>query len=268
MKKLLLLCALLTGCAAIALCAEPSKTDAKVHGVWQWSVTNRANGKTVNMPVWKIYCPDGSFITVSTASGISEQPSRATCAGTYDVRPDGVIVEKIEKSSNGFRPGDKNALAYSVDGNAMTVEFTNKSDRKVRETWRRVCHDVDAAKAAKGAKRAAKYGLAGLWQKRLTTGSGRRVYLPVYKIIRTDGTFDVIENTPEKAEPTVQGYYRIDSKTDYTEFVTRTATDPDLLGRGNRISCTYLDDGSMLARYRMPGRSADAVEEWVRVVCR
>ncbi len=258
---------MLTGCAAGALCAEPSKADAKVHGVWQWSVKNHENGKTVDMPIWKIYYPDGSFITFSTSFGISE-PSRATCAGTYYVRSEGVIVEKIRKSSNGFRPGDKNALAYSVDGKVMTVEFTNKSDRKVQETWRRVCDDVDAAKAAKGAKRAAKYGLAGLWQKRLTTGSGRRIYLPVYKIIRTDGTFDVIENTSEKAEPTVQGYYRIDSESDYTEFVTRTTTDPDLIGRGNRISCKHLDGDIMQVRYRMPGRPADAVEEWVRIECR
>lgn len=266
MKKLFLLCAIVMNCALRANCADPATPDAKkVQGIYQLCVKNPENGKTICMPLWKIYDSDGTFVIFTSAFNASSASS-ATCLGTYEVRPDGVIVENIEAASNGFRKGDKNDLTYSIDGEIMTVSFTNKVQRKVSETWFRVCGSVDAERDAKNAKRAVKYGLAGLWQLRIKMPDGKYAYAPIYKNLGADGTFTLMNAVGERAKAASQGRYEAGSKKSYTEFVTATSADPDLLDRGNAMKWKRVDGDAIQVTFRMPGRSADSVEEWVRVV--
>ena len=237
-------------CALRANCADPATPDAKkVQGIYQLCAKNPENGKTICMPLWKIYDSDGTFVIFASAFD-ALSASSATCSGTYEVRPDGVIVENIEAASNGFRKGDKNDLAYSIDGDIMTVSFTNKVQRKVSETWFRVCGSVDAERDAKSAKRAVKYGLAGLWQLRIMMPNGKYAYAPIYKNLGADGTFTLMNAMGERAKAASQGRYEAGSKKLYTEFVTATSTDPDLLDRGNAMKWKRVDGDAIQVTFR------------------
>ncbi len=70
----------------------------------------------------------------------------------------------------------------------------------------------------------------------------------------------------ERAKAASQGRYEASSKKSYTEFVTATSTDPDLLDRGNAMKWKRVDGDAIQVTFRMPNRSHDTVEEWTRVV--
>lgn len=257
MKKLLLVCAVMAYSLLPAKNpAAPAKSAAKnVCGIYH------SNGGL--LPFIKIYNTDGTFISFATA-GISYNPSTPTVTGTYKVKSKSKLVETLRESSTMFQPGDKNLITYAQRDNMMELAFRRPDGYQARETWKCLAGPSDDA----GRHKAVTTPMTGIWQMRRLTSDGSYLYLPKYKVLRADGTFAVINASGQAAEVTVQGRYEMDSVADYTEFVTDTSTDPDLLGRGNRIHCEFRNLDTLRVTFRMPGRQNDSVEEWVRILGR
>ncbi len=243
--------------------AAPAKSAAKnVRGIYQsYKVDSDGSGRV--LPFIKIYNTDGTFISFTTA-GSSYNQSKPIVTGTYKVKSKSKIEETLKESSTMFRPGDKNKIAYALYDNIMGLAFRRPDGLQAHETWKSLAGQSDNA----GKRKAVITPMTGIWQMRRLTADGRYLYLPKYKVLRTDGTFAVINAYGQAAEVTVQGRYEMDSAADYTEFVTDTTTDPDLLGRGNRIHCEFRNLDTLRVTFRMPGHQNDSVEEWVRILDR
>lgn len=108
----------------------------------------------------------------------------------------------------------------------------------------------------------------GVWQQVQTAkNDGRLIRLPVWKVLQGDGTFCtfLIGDETGLSLITNQGTYEWESDTTFVEHVTGSITDPQLVGKDNRLYYQFEGNDLMRVRYRVPGASRDGRETWVRV---
>ena len=121
---------------------------------------------------------------------------------------------------------------------------------------------------AAGNENKPKHPLTGVWQQMQTSQSdGHAMLLPVWKVMQADGTFCtfLIANQTGQSIITNQGRYEVTSDSTLVETVSGSITDPELVGKGNRLTYTFKNKDTMHVSYRMPGASHDGHEDWVRV---
>lgn len=110
--------------------------------------------------------------------------------------------------------------------------------------------------------------LVGVWQQvQATEGGEHEINLPVWKVVQSDGRFCtfLIANKEGKSIQTTNGTYKITSETTYEEHIVGSITDPDLIGKSNKITYEFDGKDRITIRYTLPGRQREGVEQWVRV---
>lgn len=110
--------------------------------------------------------------------------------------------------------------------------------------------------------------LQGVWQQVQTAkNDGHIIRLPVWKVLQGDGSFCtfLIGDETGLSIITNQGRYEVESDSTFDEHVTGSITDPQLVGKSNRLYYELQGNDLMRVRYRVPGASRDGRETWVRV---
>ncbi len=110
--------------------------------------------------------------------------------------------------------------------------------------------------------------LVGVWQQVQTSKTdGHVMQLPVWKVMQADGSFCafLIANQQGQSIITNQGRYSVENDSVLTEHIEGSITDPELVGKGNRIAYRFEGKDKLHISYRMPGASHDGHEDWVRV---
>lgn len=142
--KLLLLLALL---APLSLCAEETKKQPALTGVWQQVQAARHDGHIMTLPVWKVLQGDGSFCTFLIANATGQ--SVITNEGSYEVTSDSTVVEHVTGSITDLDiVGKKLTLTYHFEGkDTLHVSYrVPGASRDGHETWVRVKLEVPKEK--------------------------------------------------------------------------------------------------------------------------
>ncbi len=110
--------------------------------------------------------------------------------------------------------------------------------------------------------------LPGIWQQmQKSENGGHFIKLPVWKVLQNDGTFCtfLIANKKGQSIITNEGRYEIVSDTVVNEHVTGSITNPELVGKDNRITYRFVGIDRIDITYRLPNAPADGHETWQRV---
>ena len=110
--------------------------------------------------------------------------------------------------------------------------------------------------------------LIGVWQQVQTSKTdGHLMQLPVWKVMQKDGTFCtfLIANEHGQSVITNQGRFTVVNDSTVTEHINGSITDPELVGKENRITYHFDGKDKIHVSYRMPGATRDGQEDWVRV---
>lgn len=110
--------------------------------------------------------------------------------------------------------------------------------------------------------------LQGIWQQvQKGKHEGDMVRLPVWKVMQGDGHFCtfLVANAEAKSIITNKGKYSVLSDSTFVEYVQGSITDPNLIGKANKITYTMPDKDTIHITYRLEGASRDGHETWVRV---
>lgn len=274
-RSVFLLAALLAGVWTVS--AQDTEgillSESRIPGVYQrCTPVTFADGDTKFKadPFLKIYNPDGSFYTV-LALPERTMPAILTNCGTYRILSEKQLVESLSESFyDSHKAGDESVIDYAVDEKVLYFVFPSGAGVG-REAWYAIGRPAAAPEKskipAKAEALAAK--IVGVWQLSYSTAEGKRVYAPVYKIYRADGTFTTLSITSQSglAAITAQGTYRVKDGSKYEESVLESATDPDLAGSDTAIECNFTDDAgnAMRLTLTLEGRDAEGTEEWSRV---
>lgn len=110
--------------------------------------------------------------------------------------------------------------------------------------------------------------LAGIWQQVDTNEQdGNMMRLPVWKVLQKDGSFCVFLIAGKSGQSIIanQGTYAQTSDSTYTERLTGSITNDELVGKENTIVYHFASKDRLLVKYQLPGSKVTAVETWVRV---
>lgn len=113
-----------------------------------------------------------------------------------------------------------------------------------------------------------KVTLAGIWQQvQQDPQTHKSINLPVWKVLENDGTFHVFLIADAKCQCIItnQGRYELKSDSTFTERITGSITDANLVGRSNTITYHFDGQDKMNISYQMPGATTKTNETWVRV---
>lgn len=113
-----------------------------------------------------------------------------------------------------------------------------------------------------------KIPLAGIWQQvQLDSQSNKAIHLPVWKVLENDGTFHVFLIADAKCQCIItnQGLYEVKSDSTFSERITGSITDANLVGRSNTITYHFDGPDKMNISYQIPGAASQTNETWVRV---
>lgn len=108
----------------------------------------------------------------------------------------------------------------------------------------------------------------GIWQQvQFAKTDGHPMILPVWKVMRSDGTFStfLIATRSGQSIITTEGSFKVANDSTFVENITGSLTDPQLKGKSNKLIFHFLDEDTMNVSYRMPGSTRDAHERWIRV---
>lgn len=132
-------------------------------GIWQLAVPSEYNTEKTNFaPVWKIYCPDGTFTVMAWKS--TEQSAYITTTGNYTTEGDTIINESVTYSSHDtINTGMRNRIATEyIDNNCMVAHhYVASTGNKWEELWKRLTlgepntTDITTDDAKKSAKASA-----------------------------------------------------------------------------------------------------------------
>jgi hypothetical protein len=110
--------------------------------------------------------------------------------------------------------------------------------------------------------------LCGIWQQVQQAKDGSRVVrLPVWKVMQTDNHFStfLIANEQAKSIITNRGEFKVTSDSTLIEYVKGSITDPELVGKSNKITYKLVDDDTMHISYKLPDAMREGHETWVRL---
>lgn len=113
-----------------------------------------------------------------------------------------------------------------------------------------------------------KVTLAGIWQQvQQDPQTHKSINLPVWKVLENDGAFHVFLIADAKCQCIItnQGRYELKSDSTFTERITGSITDANLVGRSNTITYHFDGQDKMNISYQMPGATTKTNETWVRV---
>lgn len=244
--------------------------ESQIPGIYQLTGSGSDVSRGEAMPFLKIYNPDGSFYTI-LAMPLRTQPAIITTSGTYRVLSERQLVESLGESVYGsHHAGDDNRIDYVVKDDIIYFVFPSGSGVG-REAWHTVCRPAAArAKRTPARAKALAESLEGVWQLCYNTDEGKRIYAPIYKIYRTDGMFVTVNITSQDgaARVSAQGRYAVKGPQEYSECVTESVTDPDLVGVETSFECVFTDGGRIYMRvsFTLPEREGTFTEEWARVI--
>ena len=110
--------------------------------------------------------------------------------------------------------------------------------------------------------------LEGIWQQvQVSKTDGHTMLLPVWKVLRSDGTFStfLIVNRSGQSVITNEGTYKMVNDSTIVEHITGSITDPQLMGKDNQLIFRLADNDTLQVSYKMPGHTREAHEKWIRV---
>lgn len=247
-------------------------SESPVPGIYQLFGIGPDGAQGEAMPFLKIYNADGTFCTV-LAVPERTQPGMLTNSGSYRVVSERQLVESLAESVyESHRAGDDNTMDYAVEEGVMWLTFPSGGGVG-REAWHVVGRPVAAGKAGRTPARAKALAeaLEGVWQLCYNTDEGRRVYAPIYKIYRADGTFSTVSFVSQAgtARISAQGSYAVRGPEEYVERISESAVAPELVGEETSLGCIFTDDCGTYMRvsFTLPDGGDAVTEEWARVTC-
>ena len=282
MKRTIFACvALLSGILAAAAQGEGKPqaegkeippSESQIPGIYQMIGARADAARAEVMPFLKVYNADGSFYTIM-AMPERTLPGIMTTSGSYRVVSERQLVESLAESVfDSHHAGDENTIDYLLKEGVMYFVFPSGGGLG-REAWHVVGRPAAPEKAKRTPARAKALAesLEGVWQLCYNTDEGKRIYAPIYKIYRADGTFTTVSLVSQEgvARISAQGSYSVSGPEEYSEHVTESAADPGLVGGETSFECTFTDDSNAYMRvtFTLPGREDAVTEEWARVTC-
>lgn len=110
--------------------------------------------------------------------------------------------------------------------------------------------------------------LIGIWQQVQQSKDDHRVVrLPVWKVVEADGSFQtfLIANEQAKCIITNRGEYKVTTDSTVVEYIKGSITDPELVGKSNKIFYKLTDNDTMHITYKLPKALREGHETWVRL---